>query len=80
MASRAVLYCNATNYTDFDTGFDCDMSGSSYHYDRDGSTYGRIEIRNSSGTGLKKIRVKFSVGEKLFVYPDAFVQGHLKIN
>lgn len=58
VASRAVLYCNATNYTDFDTGFDCDMSGSSYHYDRDGSTYGRIEIRNSSGTGLKKIRVK----------------------
>ena len=27
----------------------------------------------------KKIRVKFGVGEKLFVYPDAFVQGHLKV-
>lgn len=26
----------------------------------------------------KKIRVKFNVGEKLFVYPDAFIQGHLK--
>lgn len=62
VVSRAVLYCNATNYTDFDTGFDCDMSGSSYHYDRDGSSYGRIEIRNSSGTGLKKIRVKLPAG------------------
>jgi hypothetical protein len=28
----------------------------------------------------KKIRVKFGVGEKLFVYPDAFIQGHLKVD
>lgn len=28
----------------------------------------------------KKIRVKFSVGEKTFVYPDAFIQGHLKVD
>ena len=27
----------------------------------------------------KKIRVKFDVGEKVFVYPDAFIQGHLKV-
>lgn len=26
----------------------------------------------------KKIRVKFSVGEKTFLFPDAFIQGHLK--
>ncbi len=26
----------------------------------------------------KKIRVKFSVGEKTFKFPDAFIQGHLK--
>lgn len=58
VASRAVLYCNATNYTDFDTGFDCDMSGSSYHYDVNGVSYGRLEVRNSTGTGLKTIRVK----------------------
>ena len=62
VASRAVLYCNATNYTDYDTGFDCDMSGSSYHYDSNGVSYGRIEIRNSSGTALKKIRVKLPAG------------------
>ena len=58
VASRAVLYCNATNWQDFSTSFDCDMTGSSYHYDRDGNTYGRIAIRNSSGTDLKTIRVK----------------------
>ena len=57
-ASRAVLYCNATNYTDVSTGFDCDMTGASYHYDVNGVTYGRIAIRNSSGTDLKTIRVK----------------------
>ena len=62
VASRAVLYCNATNYNSFDTGFDCDMSGSSYHYDSNGSTYGRLEIRNSSGTALKTIRVKLPAG------------------
>lgn len=28
----------------------------------------------------KKIRVKFSVGEKTFIFPDAFIQGHLKTN
>jgi hypothetical protein len=28
----------------------------------------------------KKLRVKFGVGEKLFVYPDAFIQGHLKVD
>ena len=27
----------------------------------------------------KKLRVKFSVGEKLFVYPDAFVNGYLTV-
>ena len=57
-AGRAVLYCNATNYTDVSSGYDCDMTGSSYHYDVDGVTYGRIAIRNSSGTDLKTIRVK----------------------
>ena len=62
VSSRAVLYCNASNYTSFDTGFDCDMSGSSYHYDSNGSTYGRLEIRNSSGTALKTIRVKLPAG------------------
>lgn len=62
VSSRAVLYCNATNYNSFDTGFDCDMSGSSYHYDSNGSTYGRLEIRNSSGTALKTIRVKLPAG------------------
>jgi len=58
VASRAILYCNATNYTDFDTGFDCDMSGASYHYEVNGVSYGRLEVRNSTGTGLKTIRVK----------------------
>ena len=62
VASRAVLYCNATNWQDFSTSFDCDMTGSSYHYERDGSTYGRIAIRNSSGTDLKTIRVKLPAG------------------
>lgn len=57
-AGRAVLYCNATNYTDVSSGYDCDMTGSSYHYDVDGVTYGRIAIRNSSGSDLKTIRVK----------------------
>jgi len=57
-ASRAVLYCNATNYQDVSSGFDCDMTGASYHYDVNGVTYGRIAIRNSSGTDLKTIRVK----------------------
>lgn len=28
----------------------------------------------------KKIRVKFGVGEKLFVYPDAFINGHLSVD
>ena len=27
----------------------------------------------------KKIRVKFDVGEKVFVYPNAFIDGHLKV-
>lgn len=57
-AGRAVLYCNATNYTDVSSGYDCDMTGASYHYDVNGVTYGRIAIRNSSGTDLKTIRVK----------------------
>lgn len=26
----------------------------------------------------KKIRVKFNIGEKVFLFPDAFLQGHLK--
>lgn len=26
----------------------------------------------------KKIRVKFTAGEKIFIFPDAFLQGHLK--
>lgn len=59
VSSRAVLYCNASNYTDFDgSAFDCDMTGASYHYDRDGTTYGRLEVRNSDGENLKRIRVK----------------------
>ena len=58
VASRAVLYCNATNYTDFDSGFDCDMTGSSYHYTTGGFTYGRLEVRNSTGAKIKDIRVK----------------------
>ena len=64
-AGRAVLYCNATNYQDVSAGYDCDMTGASYHYDVDGVTYGRIAIRNSSGTDLKTIRVKLpaSTGE-----------------
>ena len=57
-ASRAVLYCNATNYTDVSSGYDCDMTGASYHYDVGGYTYGRLAIRNSSGQDLKTIRVK----------------------
>lgn len=64
-ASRAVLYCNASNYTDFDTGFDCDMTGASYHYDSGGNSYGRLEIRNSSGTSLKRIRVKMPAGSNV---------------
>lgn len=58
VASRAVLYCNATNYSDFDSGFDCDMTGSSYHYTTGGFTYGRLEVRNSTGEKIKDIRVK----------------------
>ena len=58
VASRAVLYCNATNYSDFDSGFDCDMTGSSYHYTTGGFTYGRLEVRNSTGAKIKDIRVK----------------------
>lgn len=27
----------------------------------------------------KRIKVKFNKGEKTFVFPDAFLQGHLKI-
>ena len=27
----------------------------------------------------KKIRVQFHVGEKMFLYPDAFVNGHLSV-
>lgn len=27
----------------------------------------------------KKVRVKFNIGEKVFLFPDAFLQGHLKI-
>ena len=64
LASRAVLYCNATNYTDVSSGFDCDVTGDSYHYTPSGSSYsyGRIELRNAYGTGLKTLRVKFPVG------------------
>lgn len=62
LASRAVLYCNATNYNDFDSGFDCDMTGDSYHYKSGDTYYGRIEIRNSYGNGLKTIRVKMPSG------------------
>ena len=62
VASRAVLYCNASNYSSFDTGFDCDMTGSSYYYAVNGVQYGRIDIRNSSGTTLKTIRVKLPAG------------------
>lgn len=76
VASRAVLYCNATNYTDFDTGFDCDMSGSSYHYDNNGSTYGRIAIRNSSGTDLKTIRVKLPAGGSSGSVSSIEVEAH----
>ena len=27
----------------------------------------------------KKMRIKFAMGEKTFLYPDAFVQGHLTV-
>ena len=61
LASRAVLYCNATNYTDVSSGYDCDLTGSSYHYTPSGGnvSYGRIELRNSYGNNLKTLRVKF---------------------
>lgn len=59
VASRAVLYCNASNYNNsHDTGFDCDMTGASYHYEVSGVQYGLLAVRNSSGTTLKTIRVK----------------------
>lgn len=61
LASRAVLYCNATNYTDVTSGYDCDLTGSSYHYTPSSGnvSYGRIELRNSYGNKLKTLRVKF---------------------
>ena len=62
VASRAVLYCNSSYWQDFDTGFDCDMTGSSYHYEVNGVQYGRLAIRNSSGTTLKTVRVKLPGG------------------
>ena len=59
VSSRAVLQTNVTNYTDYDgSAFDCDMTGSSYHYESNGILYGRLEVRNSSGSKLKRIRVK----------------------
>ena len=47
---------------------------------------GDIVVHKSFGEGKisfmdkaqKKIRVKFAVGEKTFVFPDAFIQGYLK--
>jgi hypothetical protein len=60
LASRAVLYCNASNYTDFSSGFDCDVTSSSYHYSPSGANYeyARIDLRNTYGNTLKTIRVK----------------------
>lgn len=58
VASRAILYCNATNYNDFD--YDCNYTSlSSYYlYTANNVQYGRIEIRNSSGTKLKTLRIQ----------------------
>lgn len=70
-ASRAVLYCNATNYTDVSSGYDCDMTGASYHYDVGGYTYGRLAIRNSSGQDLKTIRVKLPASSGSVTFDSA---------
>lgn len=48
---------------------------------------GDVVIHKTLGKGMisfvdqaqKKIRVRFGVGEKLFVYPDAFVNGFLRM-
>lgn len=58
VASRAILYCNATNYNDFD--YDCNYTSlsSDYLYTANNVQYGRIEIRNSSGTKLKTLRIQ----------------------
>lgn len=60
LASRAVLYCNATNYSNFSSGYDCDVTGSSYHYRPSGASYeyARVDLRNSYGNTLKTLRIK----------------------
>lgn len=62
VASRAVLYCNSSYYRDYT--YDCDMTGSSYHYTPSGESYqyGRVAVRNSSGTDLAVLRVKLPAG------------------
>lgn len=49
-------------------------------------TVGDIVSHRAFGNGTvsfmdkaqKKIRVKFNMGEKTFIFPDAFIQGYLK--
>lgn len=58
VASRAILYCNASNYNSFD--YDCNYTAlsSSYLYTSGNVQYGRIEIRNAAGTALKTLRIQ----------------------
>ena len=63
LASRAVLYCNATNYNDYSgDGWECNYVslGSSYLYKPNGESfqYGRIDLRNAYGNSVKTMRVK----------------------
>ena len=61
VASRAILYCNASNYNSFD--YDCNYTAlsSSYLYTSGNVQYGRIEIRNAAGTALKTLRIQIPV-------------------
>ena len=83
IGGRAVLQTNATNYNDFDDGYDCDLTGTSYRYTPTNQTYqvGRVEVRNASGTALKKLRVKIpaiTAIDRGSYFPD-YTTNHWKI-
>ena len=84
LASRAVLYCNATNYNDYSgSGWECDITGSSYRYTPLNANYqyARIDLRNTYGNSVKTLRLKIPSGADSVVrgeYESGFYSYALK--
>lgn len=62
VVSQEVIIADSNTIRDYTSEFDCDLTGKTYTPSGSTNQFGRINIKNSNGTVLKKLRVQFPAG------------------